>query len=180
MSDNKRALPVAEQLCTWPSCGHTAKGQCNPISALPVSEPEPQAVRVKPLSDEDRDWIDARADELFRANERRRGGIRNQTITPQDFRDYFVVTATRERVLSQIEAVSVAQVRAEALDALLADDEMCLRLAEGYDREDAAQRGEPTPHTMGEDGYAEWAADRIACAKEGLRAIRALIEREPT
>ena len=76
--------------------------------ALPVSEPEPLAVRVKPLSDEDRDWIDARADELFRANERRRGGIRNQTITPQDFRDYFVVTATRERILSQIEAVSVA------------------------------------------------------------------------
>lgn len=81
--------------------------------ALPVSEPEPLAVRVKPLSDEDRDWIDARADELFRANERRRGGIRNQTVTPQDFRDYFVVTATRERVLSQIDAVSVAQVRAE-------------------------------------------------------------------
>ena len=81
------------------------------------------------------------------------------------------------RILSQIDAVPAAQVRAEALDALLADDEMCLRLAEGYDREDAAQRGEPSPHTMGDEGYAEWAADRIACAKEGLRA---LIEKEQT
>lgn len=74
------------------------------IRALPVAEPEPLAVKIKPLSDEDRDWIDARADELFRANERARGGVRIQTITPQDFRDYFVVTATRERILSQIVA----------------------------------------------------------------------------
>lgn len=80
------------------------------------------------------------------------------------------------RILSQIETLPVAQVRAEALDALLADDEMCLRLAEGYDREDAAQRGEPSPHSD-EEGYAEWAADRIACAKEGMRAIRALMEK---
>lgn len=71
---------------------------------------------------------------------------------------------------------AAAQMRAAALRDVLADDEMCLRLAEGYDREDAAQRGEPTPHSISE-GYAEWAADRIACAKEGLRAaIRALPE----
>lgn len=81
------------------------------------------------------------------------------------------------RILPQIEAIPAAQVRAEALRDVLADDEMCLRLAEGYDREDAAQRGEPSPHTMGDEGYAEWAADRIACAKEGLRA---LIEKEQT
>ena len=45
-----RALPVADPLCTWPSCGHTAKGQCNPTFAPPVAERQkPQAVRVKPL-----------------------------------------------------------------------------------------------------------------------------------
>ena len=61
-----------------------------------------------------------------------------------------------------------------ALQALLADDEACLRMAEAYDREDAAQRGEADPHgldrapRMGD--YADWAADRIACAKEAIRA----------
>jgi hypothetical protein len=66
-------------------------------------------------------------------------------------------------------------IRDKALDAILADDELCLRLAEGYDREDAAQRGEPNPHSMGEDGYSEWALGRVSCAKEGLRAaIRAM------
>ena len=66
-------------------------------------------------------------------------------------------------------------IRDQALDAILADDELCLRLAEGYDREDAAQRGEPNPHSMGEDGYSEWALGRVSCAKEGLRAaIRAM------
>lgn len=89
-----------------------------------------------------------------------------------------LVTEWNRRAMPEAEPEPLAvQARAEALDALLADDEMCLRLAEGYDREDAAQRGEPTPHTMGEDGYAEWAADRIACAKEGLRAIRAMMEK---
>lgn len=48
-------------------------------------------------TDVDREWIDTRADELFRENERCRGSIRPQTITPQDFRDYFVVNATLER-----------------------------------------------------------------------------------
>ena len=61
--------------------------------------------------------------------------------------------------------------------ALLADDEACLRTSEAYDRQAAAQIGEPNPHDidwverMGD--YVEWAADWIACAKE---AIRALIE----
>lgn len=62
-----------------------------------------------------------------------------------------------------------------ALQALLSDDESCLRMAEAYDRESAAQIGEPNPHDidraarMGD--YAEWAADRIACAKEAIRAL---------
>ena len=49
------------------------------------------------ISDEDREWIDARADQLFRESERRRGGIRPNTVMPQDFRDYFVVQAAWER-----------------------------------------------------------------------------------
>ena len=50
------------------------------------------------------------------------------------------------------------------------DDEFCLRFAEGYDREDAAQRGESDPHADKGDGYAEWAAGRIACVRSGLGA----------
>jgi hypothetical protein len=49
-------------------------------------------------SDDDREWIDNRADQLFRESERRRGGVRPATTTPQDFRDYFVVSATAERL----------------------------------------------------------------------------------
>lgn len=45
----------------------------------------------------DREWIDARADELFREAERRRGAVTVNTTRPQDFRDYFVVDATLER-----------------------------------------------------------------------------------
>ena len=49
------------------------------------------------ITDEDREWIDTRADQLFRESERRRGGIRPNTVMPQDFRDYFVVQAAWER-----------------------------------------------------------------------------------
>lgn len=56
-----RALPVADPLCTWPSCGHTAKGQCRTYTSgqliapndasitatnMPVAEPEPVAVNA--------------------------------------------------------------------------------------------------------------------------------------
>ena len=66
---------------------------------------------------------------------------------------------------------------ATALRSLLADDEACLRMAEAYDREAAAQIGEPNPHDidraerMGD--YAEWAAGRIVCAKEAIRSLMA-------
>lgn len=50
-------------------------------------------------------------------------------------------------------------------------DETCLRFAEGYDREDAAQRGEPSPHDVEGEDYAEWAMDRIACVRAALRAL---------
>lgn len=69
---------------------------------------------VRELSDDDRDWIDNRADELFRESERQRGGVRPQTITARDYRDYFVVDATRERILSAVEALDLTPVR-EAL-----------------------------------------------------------------
>ena len=51
------------------------------------------------------------------------------------------------------------------------DDEACLRFAEAYDGEDAAQRGEPNPHHMSDEGYAEWATDRIACVRAGMAAV---------
>lgn len=50
------------------------------------------------LSPEDREWINNRADELFRQSERQRGGVRPATITPMDYRDYFVIDATAERI----------------------------------------------------------------------------------
>ena len=49
LADKDRALPVAAPLCTWPSCGHTAKGQCNPTFAPPVAEQ--QAIRDQALND---------------------------------------------------------------------------------------------------------------------------------
>ena len=168
------------------------------IRALPVAEPAPLAVRVKPLV-----WEETHDDRGDGSSEHNGCYEASTALGVYEigmgfgsdayywsvcdpnyneigsFEDPSYAQAAAEadhaaRILSQIDAVSVAQVRAEALEALLADDEMCLRLAEGYDREYAAQRGEPSPHTMGEDGYSEWAADRIACAKEGLRAIRAM------
>jgi hypothetical protein len=66
------------------------------------SAPSPEAVARAALaefpSDDDREWIDNRADQLFRESERRRGGVRPATTTPQDFRDYFVASATAERL----------------------------------------------------------------------------------
>lgn len=49
------------------------------------------------ITDEDREWIDTRADELFRESERQRGDVRPAAIMPQDYRDYFVVQAAWER-----------------------------------------------------------------------------------
>jgi hypothetical protein len=55
------------------------------------------------LTEEDREWIDAEADRLFRESERRRGSVRPATIRPQDYRDYFVVNATYHRILAALE-----------------------------------------------------------------------------
>lgn len=64
------------------------------IGSLPKA-PIAEALTVP--TEDDREWIDARADELLRQSERRRGSIRPQMTTPQDLRDYFVVNATLER-----------------------------------------------------------------------------------
>lgn len=61
----------------------------------------------------------------------------------------------------------------EAAKVLLeAGDKVLLKLANGYDCEDSAQRGEPNPHEIDEIfDDAEWVSERIACASEGLRAL---------
>ena len=54
-------------------------------------------------------------------------------------------------------------------------DDLCRAFAEAYDREDAAQRGEPSPWMLddaGDIGDAErWQAERIACVRAGLAAL---------
>ncbi len=67
--------------------------------------PEREEAGVRQLSAEDREWIVHRADELFRQSERRRGGVRPATLMPQDFREYFLIDATAERIaaLAQME-----------------------------------------------------------------------------
>jgi hypothetical protein len=70
------------------------------------AQPTPEAVARAALEGfpnrDDWEWIDNRADELFRDSERRRGGVRPATITPQDYRDYFVVNATAKRIAAII------------------------------------------------------------------------------
>lgn len=84
-------------------------------------------------------------------------------------------TTSLHRVMADIREASGVGSRpmlsemAEAIKNRAWDDETCLRFAEGFDREDAAHRGEPNPHDDKQsDDYAEWAADRIACVRAGL------------
>ena len=61
-----------------------------------------------------------------------------------------------------------------ALQRLHDSDEACLRMAAAYDREEAAQMGEPSPHVFCDDEfYAEWVAERIACARAAIKALMA-------
>ena len=74
------------------------------------------------ITNEDREWIDARADQLFRESERQRSGIRPNTTLPQDYRDYFVVQAAWERAADAlIEAERRGAERMRERAALLAD-----------------------------------------------------------
>ena len=71
--------------------------------------------------------------------------------------------------------------KAEALRSILSDDGLLEHLARAYDREDAVQRGEPTPWEPGnlEDPHrVEWMEERIACAREGIRRVLAALEGE--
>lgn len=72
----------------------------------------------------------------------------------------------RKLIACRADTPSAAQVSAPQWD-----DETCLLFAEGYDREDAAQRGEPSPHDAEGEDYAEWAMDRVACVRAALRAL---------
>lgn len=67
------------------------------MTAPDLRAPSAEESRAMMVTDEDREWIDSRADELFRESERLRGGIRPTTTMPQDYRDYFVVQAAWER-----------------------------------------------------------------------------------
>lgn len=222
---HNRALPVAEPLCTWPSCNHTAKGQCRTYSsgqmlapndasitatntpvaeperpavgllrgarealAMVQAEPEPQAVRVKKLEWEDADegmctkWRAAalgghyelvildKEDGLFSVNFRWGNPLGFWFIQgepdqfgptgPKKFPSIEAAKAAAEadhaaRVLSQIDAVSVAQVRAEALREAARE---CDKLA-----------GDPRMY----------GAERRRAAGQCAATIRAMIEKEP-
>lgn len=57
------------------------------------------------LTDEDREWIDGRAAELFRASERQRGRYRHATIVAEDFHEFFVVSATWDLARARLAAI---------------------------------------------------------------------------
>lgn len=76
-----------------------------------TAEPDAAGSGLPDLTTDDHEWIAEEAARLFRENERRRGGVRPATITPQDFLDYWVAVATWSR------ARAAALARVEALDA---------------------------------------------------------------
>ena len=85
------------------------------------------------ITDEDREWIDTRADQLFRESERQRGGIRPNTVMPQDYRDYFVVQAAWERAADAlIEAERRGAERMRERAAAIADQFDAKRFYETY------------------------------------------------
>lgn len=93
------------------------------------------------ITEEDRDWINNRADELFRESERRRGSISTNTIRPENYRDYFLINATVERFL-RAEPVSVQEAGIRSLTT-------------NVDVGDGAVMTIPDPRAY-EDGGLEW------------------------
>jgi hypothetical protein len=88
-----RALPVSEPLCTWPSCNHTAKGQCRTYSSgqmlapndasstatnTPRAEPERPADKIMTGLAEAKAFQDA----ILTGTGIMRGG---KYVTPQEF-----------------------------------------------------------------------------------------------
>lgn len=143
LADKDRALPVAAPLCTWPSCGHTAKGQCRTYTSgqliapndasitatnIPVAEPEPLAVKVKPLqwhkshmSGWDGDWHTVPTGYTIRCADENGWkwstplGAFGYGHSPEAAKSAAEADHAA-RIRSQIDAVPAAQVRAEALE----------------------------------------------------------------
>lgn len=153
---------------TCEACGATVWGhgvpetveKWNRRAALPAVA----APGVRVVTQEDRDWIDARADELFRENERRRGGIRPATLTAQDYRDYFVVDATAERLAAlDTPAPALMAELVEALDNLL----------EAISAE--TQHGDRSLTITGPTANLKWLIE----AQDDARAILAKLDAKP-
>ena len=187
------ALPVADPLCTWPSCGHTAKGQCRTYTSgqliapndasitatnMPVAEQEPQAAKVKPLQwvfhDATRNYSAVYISDGWTISRKGTGHfvLYNREFNEGMDRAYQTLETAKAaaeadhaaRILSQIDAVSVAQVRAEALEeaAKLAD-----AITERLWHEYKTERHFATDHLQGMSDGAGEVAD----------AIRALMEK---
>ncbi len=78
--------------------------------------------------------------------------------------------ATLRALLDKLEAAEAEIARLRAAQGAEWTDRQCASFAAAYDREDAAQIGEPSPWDAGADE--EWTAGRISCVRQGLRAIK--------
>lgn len=93
--------------------------------------------------------------------------------------DWSGMNSWRHIVYKAIRSLSPIPPHVAAARVLLANPDAALRLAQEYDREDAAMRGEPDPHDVDFDTVedAEWLRDRIACAEVALRALADQVEK---
>ena len=53
----------------------------------------------RPISEEDREWIDRRAYDLYQGWQRRMGSVRTQVIRPEDSICHWIMDATLERMI---------------------------------------------------------------------------------
>ena len=83
--------------------------------------------------------------------------------------------SVRDYLVYNIRALTPTDATAAAARVLLGDENALRKLTFAYDREDAAQRGEPNPHTFidldAPDMGASWVNERIGCAVSALRAL---------
>ncbi|MGA0617547.1 dATP/dGTP pyrophosphohydrolase domain-containing protein [Paracoccus sp. KR1-242] len=112
----------------------------------------------------------------------RRAGISDEQLT-QAIREKLAVNKARawpapkegearEHQRGELPAGEVTV--ADAAGILLTDRSAVLMLAQAYDREDSAQRGEPDPHGhefQDEEHFKEWQSERIACSEAALIAL---------
>lgn len=57
------------------------------------------AAQWRPISEEDREWIDRRAYDLYQGWQRRMGSVRTQVIRPEDSICHWIMDATLERMI---------------------------------------------------------------------------------